>query len=199
MKRTRLHLIRHGEVEGAEEKRYNGQKDVALTPKGMAQIGFLQMRIKKFTVSAVYCSDLTRCVDGATLLAAGYDLQPIANPELREIDAGDWQGMTWDEILKKHPKLWKKRLKDIVNVPFPGGENLVDVAERIRPVIQELVDKHQGEEIVVVAHGGVNRIILLDAIGAPLESLFSIEQDFGCLNSIDYYADGNAVVRLLNG
>ena len=199
MKRTRLHLIRHGEVEGAEEKRYNGQSDVALTPKGLAQIGFLQMRIKKFPISAVYCSDLTRCVDGATLLASGYDLQPITNPELREIDAGDWQGMTWDEILKKHPKLWKKRLKDIVNVPFPNGENLVDVAERIRPVIQELVEKHQGEEIVVVAHGGVNRIILLDAIGAPLESLFSIEQDFGCLNSIDYYADGNSVVRLLNG
>ncbi len=199
MKRTRLHLIRHGEVEGAEEKRYNGQNDVDLTPKGMAQIGFLQMRIKKFPVSAVYCSDLSRCVDGATLLAAGYDLQPITNPELREIDAGDWQGMTWDEILKKHPKLWKKRLKDIVNVPFPNGENLLDVAKRIRPVIQELVDKHQGEEIVVVAHGGVNRIVLLDAIGAPLESLFSIEQDFGCLNSIDYYADGNSVVRLLNG
>ncbi len=199
MKRTRLHLIRHGEVEGAEEKRYNGQSDVALTPKGLAQIGFLQMRIKKFPVAAVYCSDLSRCVDGATLLAAGYDLQPITNPELREIDAGDWQGMTWDEILKKHPKLWKKRLKDIVNIPFPNGENLLDVAKRIRPVIQELVDKHQGEEIVVVAHGGVNRIIMLDAIGAPLESLFSIEQDFGCLNSIDYYADGNSVVRLLNG
>ena len=199
MKRTRLHLIRHGEVEGAEEKRYNGQSDVALTPKGLAQIGFLQMRIKQFPISAVYCSDLTRCVDGATLLASGYDLQPITNPELREIDAGDWQGMTWDEILKKHPKLWKKRLKDIVNVPFPNGENLVDVAMRIRPVMQGLVEKHQGEEIVVVAHGGVNRIILLDAIGAPLESLFSIEQDFGCLNSIDYYADGNSVVRLLNG
>jgi alpha-ribazole phosphatase/probable phosphoglycerate mutase len=56
-----------------------------------------------------------------------------------------------------------------------------------------------GEEVVVVAHGGVNRVILLDAIGAPLESLFSIEQDFGCLNSIDYYKDGNSVVRLLNG
>jgi alpha-ribazole phosphatase/probable phosphoglycerate mutase len=199
MQRTRLHLIRHGEVEGAEEKRYNGQSDVPLTPKGMAQIGFLQMRIKKFPITAVYCSDLTRCVEGATLLAAGYELQPIQNRDLREIDAGDWQGMAWDEILKKHPKLWKKRLDDIVNIPFPNGENLVDVAERVRPVIQSLVEQHRGEDILVVAHGGVNRIILLDAIGAPLESLFSIEQDFGCLNSVDYYADGNAVVRLLNG
>lgn len=199
MKRTRVHLIRHGEVEGAEEKRYNGQSDVSLTPKGMAQFGFLQMRIRKLPVKAVYCSDLSRCVEGAKLLAAGYELQPVLNAELREIDAGDWQGMTWDAILKKHPKLWKKRLDDIVNTPFPGGENLLDVAKRIRPVIHSLAEKHQGEEIVIVAHGGVNRIILLDAIGAPLESLFSLEQDFGCLNSIDYYADGNSVVRLLNG
>lgn len=199
MKRTRIYLIRHGEVEGAEEKRYNGQSDVKLTPKGMAQIGFLQMRIQKHPVSAVYCSDLSRCVDGATLLASSYDLQPVKIQELREIDAGDWQGMTWDDIFKKHPKLWKKRLKDIVNTAFPNGENLLDVAKRIRPVVEELVERHQGEEIVVVAHGGVNRIIMLDAIGAPLESLFSIEQDFGCLNSIDYYADGNSVVRLLNG
>lgn len=199
MKRTRIHLIRHGEVEGFEEKRYNGQSDVALTPKGAAQFGFLQMRIQKYPVTAVYCSDLTRCVEGATQIASGYELEPVTISELREIDAGDWQGMTWDEILKKHPKLWKKRLKDIVNTPFPNGENLVDVAERIRPVFRGLIEKHQGEEIVVVAHGGVNRIVLLDAIGAPLDSLFAIEQDFGCLNSIDYYADGNSVVRLLNG
>ena len=199
MKRTRLHLVRHGEVEGFEEKRYNGQSDVNLTAKGAAQLGFLQMRIRKLPIAAFYCSDLTRCVEGAKLLAAGYQLQPVEMPDLREIDAGDWQGMTWDEILKKHPKLWKRRLKDIANIPFPNGENLLDVAKRVRPVIQELTERHQGEEIVVVAHGGVNRIILLDAIGAPLESLFSIEQDFGCLNSIDYYADGNSVVRLLNG
>jgi alpha-ribazole phosphatase/probable phosphoglycerate mutase len=199
MKRTRLHLVRHGEVDGAEEKRYNGQSDVGLTQKGVAQIGLVQMRIKKMPIAAVYSSDLTRCTDGARLLASAFELEPVAMPELREIDAGDWEGMTWDEILKKHPKLWKQRLNDIVNTPFPGGENLLDVAKRIRPAIQGLVDKHQGEEIVIVAHGGVNRIILLDAIGAPLESLFSIEQDFGCLNSIDYYDDGNSVVRLLNG
>ena len=92
MKRTRLHLVRHGEVEGFEEKRYNGQSDVNLTAKGAAQLGFLQMRIRKLPIAAFYCSDLTRCVEGAKLLAAGYQLQPVEMPDLREIDAGDWQG-----------------------------------------------------------------------------------------------------------
>jgi len=199
MNRTRVHLIRHGEVVGAEQRRYNGQSDVGLTDKGMAQYGFLQLRMQKLPIAAVYSSDLTRCVEGATLLASGHGLEVICHPELREIDAGDWQGMTWVDIEKKHPKQWHERLADIVNTPFPGGENLHDVAARVRPLIADIASRHQGEDVIVVAHGGVNRILLLDAIGAPLEALFGIEQDYGCLNCIDYFDDGRSVVRLLNG
>ncbi len=199
MERIRIHLIRHGEVEGHEVKRYNGQADVAVTPKGNAQLGMLQLRMQKLPVTAVYSSDLGRCLDGAKMLAAGYGLEPIREKKLRELDAGKWERLTWDEIQEKYPGEWKARLKDIVNVPMPGGENLLDLARRVRPVIKKIVKQHMGEEIIVVAHGGVNRIILLDAIGAPLKSMFAIEQDYGCLNSIDYYKDGNTVVRLLNG
>ena len=199
MERTRVHLVRHGEVEGHEEKRYNGQADVSVTPKGNAQLGMLQLRMQKLPISAVYASDLGRCVDGARMLAAGYGQEPILEKKLRELDAGKWERMTWDDIQKQYPREWKARLKDIVNVPMPDGESLIKLAERVRPVIRKIVKQHMGEEIIVVAHGGVNRVILLDAIGASLESLFSIEQDFGCLNSIDYYKDGNSVVRLLNG
>ena len=199
MEKTRIHLVRHGEVEGHEQKRYNGQADVALTAKGGAQIGMLQLRMERLPVSAVYCSDLGRCVEGAKLLAAGYGLEPIPEKDLRELDAGKWERLTWDEIRKQYPEQWQARLDDIVNVPMPEGESLTNLAARVRPVIERLVEKHRGEDIIIVAHGGVNRVILLDAIGAPLNCLFSIEQDFGCLNSIDYYADGNSVVRLLNG
>lgn len=199
MKRTRMHLIRHGEVEGHEEKRYNGQADVAVTPKGNAQFGMLQLRMQKLPIAAVYTSNLGRCVEGAKLLASSYGLEPVLKQKLRELDAGKWERMTWSDIRKQYPDVWQARLEDIVNVPMPGGESLLELAERVRPVIREIVESHMGEEIIVVAHGGVNRVILLDAIGAPLESLFSIEQDFGCLNSIDYYEDGNSVVRLLNG
>ena len=67
------------------------------------------------------------------------------------------------------------------------------------PVIDGIVARHRGEEVLVVGHGGVNRVILLNAIGAPLSALFNIEQHYACLNIIDYYADGKAVVKLLNG
>ena len=67
------------------------------------------------------------------------------------------------------------------------------------PALAEIVARHPGEEVLVVAHGGVNRVILLDAIGAPLASMFCIEQQYCALNIVDYYADGNRVVQLING
>ena len=73
------------------------------------------------------------------------------------------------------------------------------MAERIRPVIRRIIAAHPGGEIVIVAHGGVNRVILLDAIGASLKNLFHIEQDYGCHNIIDYFTDNIAVVKKLNG
>lgn len=199
MKRTRIYLVRHGQVEGFEEKRYNGQGDVRLTPEGEAQFGLLQMRLQKKTVHAVYSSDLSRCLDGARLLARTFDLEPVVRPELRELHIGEWEGKTWQELQAAYPEEWRARLADIVHYQVPGGESLLALAERVRAVIRELVAAHPGEDLLLVAHGGVNRVILLDAIGAPLERLFHIEQAYGCLNIIDYFTDGNAVVQLLNG
>lgn len=199
MTRTRIYLVRHGQVAGHEEKRYNGQGDVPLTPEGQAQFGLLQLRLKNKDLKAVYSSDLSRCLEGARLLALPHGLEPVAREDLRELHIGDWEGRTWQELQSAYPEEWQARLDDIVHYRVPGGESLLDMAERVRGAIREIVAAHPGEEILVVGHGGVNRVVLLDAIGAPLERLFHIEQDYGSLNIIDYFADGNAVAQLLNG
>ena len=199
MQRTRIYLIRHGQVAGYEEKRYNGHADVPLTAEGEAQFGLLQLRLKNKSISAVYSSDLSRCQLGARLVAANHDLEVQVDARLRELHIGAWEGKTWAELQELYPQQWQARLADIVNYQVPQGESLTDLATRVRPVIAGIVAAHRGAEVVVVAHGGTNRVILLDAIGAPLSRLFAIEQNYGCLNIIDYYADGNAVVQLLNG
>lgn len=199
MQRTRIYLLRHGQVAGYEEKRYNGHADVALTAEGEAQFGLLQLRLKKKEIRAIYSSDLIRCQSGARLLAADHDLEVQSDAQLRELNIGAWEGKTWSELQAEFPQEWQARLDDIVHYQVPQGESLAALAARVRPVITRIVAAHLGEEVVVVAHGGVNRVILLEAIGAPLDRLFAIEQSYGCLNIIDYYADGNAVVQLLNG
>lgn len=199
MRATRLHLLRHGQVEGFENKRYNGQSDVHLTDLGRQQSGAFAGRFQHQKLSAIYSSDLYRCRMAADQIGLLQEAQPEYCEELRELHIGDWQGQTWQQLQRDYPELWQARLDDIVNVSPPAGESLLQMAQRVRPVIREIISAHTGGEIVIVAHGGVNRVILLDAIGAPLKRLFHIEQDFGCHNIIDFYPDGIAVVKKLNG
>ncbi|HEY6009070.1 MAG TPA: alpha-ribazole phosphatase [Geobacteraceae bacterium] len=197
--KTRIYLIRHGEVATAGVPRYNGHADVALSPRGVAQYHELKGRFDGARISACYASDLTRCATGARILGEHLGVEPVLDRNLRELDIGRWEGMTWAELQARYPAEWQARLADIVNYRVPGGENLVDLEGRLMPVINGIVARHRGEEVLVVAHGGANRVILLNAIGAPLSALFNIEQQYGCLNIVDYYADGRAVVKLLNG
>jgi alpha-ribazole phosphatase len=197
--RTRVFLVRHGQVKGHQEKRYNGQGEVPLTDTGRRQFELLAERLQGESLAAVYSSDLSRCLTGAHAIAHPHRLVPQGRRDLREICMGEWEGITWKELQKEYPDQWKARIADLVNYRAPAGENLLDVAARVRPVLSDIVARHQGEQIAVVGHGGINRVILLDAVGAPLQRLFSFEQDYGCLNIIDYYEDGISVVKLVNG
>lgn len=199
IQRTRIYLVRHGQVEGFEEKRYNGQVNVLLTEVGKEQSKAIRENLYGVRVDAVYSSDLDRSQYCADLVAEAHGLSNSPDPALRELHIGDWEGRTWAELQEAYPDDWRARLNDLVNYKVPGGESLQDAADRIRPCVQKALAQHQGKTIVFVAHGGVNRIVLLDAMGAPLEQAFSIEQDYGCINIIDYFADGQSVVKLLNG
>lgn len=198
MERTRLFLIRHGQVEGHEEKRYNGQTNVPLTGYGRRQLESVAGRLAGVPLDAVWSSDLDRCRYGAEQLAATRGLDVVYRPALRELHVGEWEGRTWRELKTACPAEWQARLDDIVHYRVPGGESFLDVALRVRGELVRLLAAHHGENVALVAHGGVNRIILLDALGAPLDRVFCLEQDYACLNVIDYFAEGRRTVRLVN-
>lgn len=144
----------------------------------------------------VYCSDLKRAVQSAEIIATPLDLEPIALCELRERNFGEWEGMTFDEIEKRYPEEFRAWMKDPLRFSPPGGESTVEVRDRAMRAIEKIVN--QGSvNIAIVAHGGINRIILCELLGMPLENIFRIEQDFGALNIIEFH-DGYPVVKLLN-
>jgi len=197
--KTRVYLVRHGQVVGHETPSYNGHADVGLTEYGIAQYQQLRDRLKDEGITACYSSDLSRCATGAEIICESLDIKPHLDARFRELNIGIWEGMTWSEIIAKYPLEWNARLNDIVNYRVPEGESLLDLAERAVPALQETVAAHRGENLLVVGHGGMNRTLLLDAIGAPLHCLFNIEQRYGCLNIIDFFDDGKRTVSLLNG
>jgi len=198
MQRTRIYLIRHGQVEGHGEKRYNGQGNVPLTRLGREQSVWVRDSLTGISLAGVYSSDLVRSRYCAELIAETHALPVVSDESLRELHIGDWEGRTWEELQQAYPDEWQERLANLADFQVPGGESLQDAADRIQPMVQGILASHPGGNVALVAHGGVNRIILLAAIGASLDKAFAIEQDYGCINIIDYYPNGTAVVKLLN-
>lgn len=195
---TRLYLVRHGQVADGHTHRYHGNNDIALSSEGEQQLDRLARQLQSVPLAAVYTSNLKRSRDGAARLCEGRGLEPQPLPEFREIHFGIWEGLTFGEIAEQYPEELASRLQDLANFRIPGGESLLDVRERTIPRLRELVAAHPGQSLALVAHAGVNRIILCEALSLPLEHLFRLDQNYGCLNIIDYFPDFT-VVRLING
>jgi alpha-ribazole phosphatase len=198
-KQNTLYLVRHGQVVGFEQMKANGHTDVDITQVGKIQMETLAERLRIVNIQAIYSSDLKRAEMGARIIGRHHDVRHHIRTELRELYFGDWEGMSMAEIDDNFPGEMEKRRKDIKNFRPPGGgENMTDLSERVMPCFQNILAEQKGKDILVVAHGGVNRIILCNALGIDLMNIFNIQQDYGCLNIIDYYPD-SAVVRLMNG
>jgi alpha-ribazole phosphatase len=196
---TRVFLMRHGEVLNGGAVRYNGHIDIDITQNGLEQMYQLAERLADKDIRAVYSSDLIRSVKGAEIIAKRCTIQTTPFRELRERSVGAWEGLTLEEIREQFPEEYGAWLEDMVNYRPPNGERLVDVQERVLPVYRQLVASHPNQQIAMLLHGGVNRVILAEALGMHPLNLFRMEQAYGALNIIDYHEDGMAVVKLLNG
>jgi alpha-ribazole phosphatase len=198
-KATRLYLARHGQVQGYDSYPAYGHTDVELTEVGLLQMEHLAGRLRLAEIHAVYSSDLKRTVTGARIIARHHDVPITAVPQLREVYFGDWEGKGFLEIRAQHPELLAKREADLVGFEPPGaGESIGRLAERVMPGFREILERSGEKNILLVAHGAVNRVILCDALGLPLNLMFRLQQDYGCLNIIDYFSD-RTLVRLMNG
>jgi broad specificity phosphatase PhoE len=197
MPSTWVYLVRHGEVLHAAEGRFFGHLDVALSPAGLAQVGTLAERLGTEPIDAVYASDLLRARQSAAPLAAARRTDVVAVPPLREMAMGRWEGLTFAEIRAREPELCDRWLADPFAMPFPDGESLADLRARAVPAFRDVVERHAGGRIAVIAHGGTNRVLLAEALGLPLGNIFRLAQDYAAWSLIEYRSTG-AVVHAMN-
>jgi len=165
---TRVTLIRHGETAWNVENRWQGHANVALNATGLRQAERVAEHLRSLTesrdVTAIYSSDLSRAHQTAQAIAEQLNVPLILDARLREIDMGDWQGMTGDEA-----ELWDgARLHAVrsggYSIPRPGGESLQMVADRAAWLFHEVMAARVGEHVIFVSHGGTLRM-LLHALG----------------------------------
>ncbi len=185
MNRTLIYLVRHGEVRSPGGKRYIGQSDPPLSAEGIGQARRLAQELENVRLTAIWCSDLQRSQGAAEIIAERQQVRPQARSDLREIGLGAWEGLSFEEVRRIYPAEYEARGRDIVGYRPPGGECFADLSRRVIAVFGEIVTLAAGD-LLIVGHAGVNRAILCHILGMPLQNLFRLGQDYGCLNLISH-------------
>ena len=149
---TTLLLIRHGETDWNAEGRLQGHTDRPLNDFGRRQAGALAERLAGDGITAVYSSDLSRALETAEILAARLELPVVTDPDLRERNWGNWEGLTGTE---------RDRVEYV-------GEATDAHGERVLRAVRRIAEQHPGERVVVVTHGGSLRRIQIATYGMAL-------------------------------
>lgn len=169
----KLILIRHGLTDDNLKKRYCGFGNVSLNRKGKDQAQKIKMKLKKYRVDKVYCSDLKRSWQTARIIFK--KSCPIAKRKnLREINFGIWEGLTFKQIIKKYPAIYKKWLKDPFSVDIPQGEKTKHFIRRVEREIKNIIKNNTQKTVAIVSHYGVMRVILNKSLGIRKKNFFKI-------------------------
>jgi len=195
---TRFILVRHGQTEWNRLERFRGRADVPLNEVGLAQAEATGRRVAaEWRPAAVYSSPLSRAVKTAEAIARRCDRDVQHHPGLVDIDFGAWQGLTLAEARQNWPDeidAWYNR-PHLANIP--GGEVLDKLRLRALQTVNELVDRHPGETIVLVGHTVINRIILLGILRLGNERFWRLGQD-NCAINVFEAEDGDFTLVSMN-
>jgi len=178
---TMLYLVRHGETDWNRAHRIQGSTDIPLNDLGREQAATSGALLARRQWDGIYASPLSRAYETASIIAGEIGLgAPIAIPELVERNYGQAEGMTGHDIDRLFPD----------GVEVPGRETREQVAARVIPAMHRLAAQHPGENLVVVAHGGVIRTVLNTV--APAGTVEAIRN--GSIHSFRHGDDGLELV-----
>ena len=191
-----LILVRHGETSWNKQRRYQGQSDVPLNALGHRQAELAARRLADYDIDAIYASDLKRALETAEPIAVALGLAIKAEPRLRELNFGILEGMGFDEAHAKHPDVINAWIEDYDRAP-EGGEGHTAFGERVRSFLEDLKRDHQGETVMLVAHGGSLAELIRQQLGLEPKKVWSFEMGNASVSELVIY-DEEAVLKRLN-
>ena len=196
---TSLILVRHGEVPGITPPSFRGRQDLSLTKRGVQQAELTRDYLARILrLQRVYASPLSRCLVTGTIIAEPHSLGSQTAEWFTDIDYGEWQGRTFDEVQTSQPAAFAAWLRTPHLASLPGGESLNSVAERVAQGVGALFADHANHTIALVGHESVNRVLLLLALDLPLSRYWRIGQE-PCAISILTHREANGwVVHSMN-
>ncbi|HVT22048.1 MAG TPA: bifunctional RNase H/acid phosphatase [Mycobacteriales bacterium] len=190
-------ILRHGETPLSVDKRFSGRGDAALTERGIAQAEAAAARLVAAGFTAIVSSPLRRTRQTAEIVAARIGAEVVVDDGFAETDFGEWEGATFGEIAKRSPDDLQKWLAD-PNIAPPGGESMVATEKRVVAARQRTIAAYPEQKVLVVTHVTPIKLMLRDALDAPLHTVFRIHIDPASISMVDWRGDGPSVVRLVN-
>lgn len=183
---TQLAFIRHGEVEEAYLRVFGGRIDMNLSPRGHEQAAALAKWLERQSINAVYASPMKRVQQTLAPFASknGWSERAVMLDDLREIDFGDWTGLTWDEVHQKFGVSAFEWLTELERGGIANAEETASYCGRIESCVQDILEKHRGENVGIFCHGGVIRTALAYLLDVPLPKMAAFEIDYASVTTV---------------
>ncbi|MFG3049622.1 bifunctional RNase H/acid phosphatase [Kitasatospora sp. NPDC048239] len=198
---TTFVLLRHGETALTPEKRFSGSggSDPELSEKGRWQAErAAEALVARGSIQAVVSSPMLRTRQTAETVATRLGLEVRYEEGLREVDFGDWEGLTFAEVQERHPEDLSAWLGSAKAKPTGSSESFTTLTHRAGVARDKILARYPGKTVLVVSHVSPIKTLVRLALGAPPDSLYRMELSAASLCAVQYYADGNASLRLLN-
>lgn len=193
-KDRKIHLIRHGQIRQHREPIFIGQANIPLSDLGKEQANDAGKVLKKIDseIKTIYSSDLDRAKETAEIITYQYPHQVdiLYEPAFREMALGDWDGHFISEIKKKFPEEYERRGKHLLIYKKGNrSENFYDLQYRVMKKLKELLRETE-DDIVIVTHMGVIKVIYANLLGIPLENVLKMKVDNGQVLTIRLKPEG---------
>jgi broad specificity phosphatase PhoE len=180
-----LLLIRHGESEGNTEMRLQGQGEYPLTGRGLQQSRLVGERLRRLSLAALYSSPIGRARLTAGIIGEATGLEVNELPEVREYDFGDLAGLTYRELMDKHPEIEQQYRRGPDYPVFPGAEDREAFRRRVCDALWGVAERHPGSTVAVVTHAGPIALFCLEVLGLPYRRPIPLRVYNGSITVVD--------------
>jgi len=190
----KLILVRHGETQWNRENRVVGFADIGLNDEGRKQVKRLALALKEERVDAIYASPLSRAWETAQEVARYHDGEVQADDAFKEMDAGELDGLTYEDMRDRYGELIKQWLSEPASVIMPGGESLANVQDRAWLAVEKIREKHPDGTVMVVSHNFVILCIICKALGLDLSQFRRLRPHVASISIINVGWRGASLV-----
>jgi Fructose-2,6-bisphosphatase len=179
----KIFLLRHGQIDYGNEKRYIGITDWPLSTIGIGQAKGLKQYFSGIEIAKAFTSPLKRCRQTAEIILGSRNTSLETIDQLTEINMGEWENQSIEYIRNRFPEMYEKRGAHIDTFVPPGGESFEQVQYRAVPAFEYIVRNTSGN-VLIISHAGINRVILSQLLGFHLQDVFRISQPYACINEL---------------